>query len=81
MVTLWVLLLGIAANISTSLAPSSQAAVYRGPVACADCPEAVAYLLSTSPLAFKVTFVGPKEAVNISNLIADSDGRLCPTRR
>lgn len=69
MVTLWVLLLGIAANIGASLASLPQAAVYRGPAACAGCPEAVAQLLSTSSLGFNVTFVGPQEAVNISSQV------------
>ncbi|KAM0452582.1 hypothetical protein ACHAPV_009343, partial [Trichoderma viride] len=69
MVTLWVLLLGIAANIGASLVSLPRAAVYRGPAACAGCPEAVAQLLSTSSLGFNITFVGPQEAVNISSQV------------
>ncbi|KAL6885753.1 hypothetical protein GGI43DRAFT_418904 [Trichoderma evansii] len=69
MVTLRDSLFWIAANIGMSLASVPQAAVYRGPAACPDCAEAVAQLLSTSPLGFNVTFVGPTEAVGINSQV------------
>jgi hypothetical protein len=42
------------------------ALVYRGPAACAGCPEAVAALLRGSPSGFRTEFCGPSEDIKVS---------------
>lgn len=57
----------MAASISASLASQPQALVYRGPAACEGCAESVAQLLSTSPSAFNVKYIGPGEDIDINS--------------
>lgn len=60
----------LVATASTAAASSGthrpKALVYRGPAACEGCPESVKHLLETSASNFEVTFVGPKEDVDIT---------------
>lgn len=43
-----------------------KALVYRDPVACEGCPEAVAELLASSPQGYEVIFAGPGEEIDVS---------------
>lgn len=43
-----------------------QALVYRGPASCEGCSESVGALLESSPTKINVTYVGPKEDVDIT---------------
>ena len=42
------------------------ALIYRGPVACAGCAEAVAQLLQTAPTPFRTEYCGPDERLQLS---------------
>lgn len=43
------------------------AAVYRGPVSCDGCAEAVARLLRKSPAKYRVHFLGPNEQSDVTS--------------
>lgn len=47
--------------------PRPIAAVYRGPISCEGCPESLATLLRRSPPHFKVHYLGPNEAQDVSS--------------
>lgn len=62
-----------------SLLPSSAAdgrplaLVYRGPASLPGCPEAVAGLLESSPVGFRVRYVGPKDHELSEDSLAAAD--------
>jgi hypothetical protein len=47
--------------------PRPLALVYRGPVSCSGCSEAVAQLLATAPTGFRTEFCGPDERRDLSS--------------
>lgn len=47
--------------------PQPTALIYRGPAACAGCPEAIGQLLETSSHKFKVIYAGPDEEVQVNS--------------
>lgn len=60
------IVLALIVTIGISKDVGMKALVYRGPVVCDGCPEAVAELLQQSPWKFSIAFAGPDEEVDVT---------------